>query len=328
MKGFTRIVGAGSALPERRVSNQELADELARKDIETSDEWIATRSGIRYRHYAARHEKASDLALTACNRALESSGVHRQEIDLIVMATSTPDHLGGFPSTASVLQRKLGIDHAAAAFDVQAVCTGFVYGLTVTDALMKSGAYRNALVVGAEVFSQVLDFSDRSTCVLFGDGAGAVVLGQSGEPGIHGGKLHSDGKLAHILKIPGRVANGEIEGSPYLYMEGSTVFKLGVKAMADVIMSLLEQHALSVNDLDWLVLHQANIRILHAVAKQISLPLDKLMVTVDRHGNTSAASIPLALDAGMREGKIRAGHKVMMAAVGGGLTWGGVLLDM
>jgi 3-oxoacyl-[acyl-carrier-protein] synthase-3 len=321
-------LGTGSALPERRVSNEELAAELARKGIETSDEWITTRSGIRYRHYADRQQKASDLALAACNRAIESSGVRKKEIDLIVLATSTPDHLGGFPSTASVLQRKLGIANSAAAFDVQAVCTGFIYALAVADALMKAGAYRHALVVGAEVFSQILDFNDRSTCVLFGDGAGAVVLGNADQPGICGAKLHSDGNFADILKMPGRLTNGAIEGNPYLYMEGSTVFKLGVKAMADVIVSLLEEHSISIDELDWLVLHQANVRILYAVAKQISLPIEKLIVTVDKHGNTSAASIPLALDAGMREGRIKPGHKVMLAAVGGGLTWGGALLDI
>ncbi len=328
MMAYARLLGTGSALPQRRVSNQELADELAAQGIETSDEWIVTRTGIRYRHYAEPHEKASDLAVAACNHAIESSGVPRAEIDLIVLATSTPDHLGGFPSTASVVQRKLGIANAGAAFDVQAVCSGFVYGLAVADGLMRSGAYRHALVVGAEVFSQILDFGDRRTCVLFGDGAGAVVLGRGARPGIHGARLHSDGNFADILKMPARVANGVIEGSPYLHMEGAAVFKLGVKAMADVIVSLLEEHGVSVRELDWLILHQANLRILHAVARLISLPEEKLITTVDRHGNTSAASIPLALDTGVREGKIKPGHKVVAAAVGGGLAWGGVLMDV
>jgi 3-oxoacyl-[acyl-carrier-protein] synthase-3 len=328
LKRYIRIRGAGSALPERRVSNHDLVKELATKGIETSDDWITTRTGIRFRHYAEPQQKASDLALVACNRALKSSGVQKEDIDLIVMATSTPDHLGGFPSTAAVLQHKLGITNTGAAFDVQAVCTGYLYAMTVADALMKTGCYRNALVVGAEVFSQIIDFEDRSTCVLFGDGAGAVVLGHDGETGIHGAKLHADGSQAEILKVPGRVANGLIEGSPYLYMEGSAVFRSGVKAMADVIVSVLEEHATSVDELDWLILHQANIRILHAVAKQIDLPVEKLIVTVDKHGNTSAASIPLALDTSIREGKIKRGQKVMLAAVGGGLTWGAMLLNV
>lgn len=328
MTRHTRILGTGSALPERRVSNHDLVAELADKGIETSDEWITTRTGIRYRHYAEPQQKASDLALVACNRAIKSSGVRKEDIDLIVMATSTPDHFGGFPSTAAVLQHKLGMANAAAAFDVQAVCTGYIYALTVADALMKTGSYRHALVVGAEVFSQIIDFNDRATCVLFGDGAGAVVLGHDSKPGIIGTRLHADGSQAEILKVPGRVAHGVIEGSPYLHMEGSTVFRLGVKAMADVILSVLEQQSVSVAELDWLVLHQANIRILNAVAKQIGLPAEKLITTVDRHGNTSAASIPLALDAGIREGKIKPGQKVMLAAVGGGLTWGGALIEM
>lgn len=328
MNGFTRVLGTGSALPERKVSNRELAAELALRDIETSDEWISTRSGIRFRHYADSLQKASDIAAAACERAIEVSRIDRQDIDLIVMATSTPDHYGGFPSTACVLQKKLGIKNNGAAFDVQAVCTGFIYGLSIADALMKSGAYRNVIVVGAEVFSQILDFKDRSTCVLFGDGAGAIVLGRGDRPGISSSKLHADGHLSDILKIPGRLSNGRIDGNPYLYMEGSTVFKKGVKAMADVVVSILEENGLSVGDLDWLVLHQANIRILHAVAHHIGLPLEKLIVTVDRHGNTSAASIPLALDTGIREEKIKCGQTVMMAAVGGGLTWGGALMTL
>ncbi|TCS35779.1 3-oxoacyl-[acyl-carrier-protein] synthase-3 [Paucimonas lemoignei] len=296
MTRHTKIIGTGSALPERRVSNQELADEMARKGIETSDEWITTRTGIRYRHYAEAHQHASDLALIACQRAIRVSGVSKDEIDLIVLATSTPDHVGGFPSTAAVLQHKLEMANTCAAFDVQAVCSGFVYALTVADALMKTCGYRNALVVGAEVYSRIIDFDDRATCVLFGDGAGAVVLGVSDKPGMHGSCLHADGGLANIL--------------------------------ADAILSVLEQNRMSADEIDWLVLHQANIRILHAVAKQISLPIDKLITTVDRHANTSAASIPLALDAGIREGKIKPGHKVMLAAVGGGLTWGATLLGM
>lgn len=328
MTRYTTILGTGSYLPERRVSNQELAEELAGNGIETSDEWITTRTGIRYRHYAEADQQASDLALIAGNRAIRASGVRKDELDLIVLATSTPDHLGSFPSTAAVLQHKLEIANTCAAFDVQAVCSGFVYGLTVADALMKACGYRNALVVGAEVYSRIIDFDDRATCVLFGDGAGAVVLGAADEPGIHGARLHADGSLANILAIPGQVAHGRIAGSPYLHMEGATVFRHGVKAMADAILAVLEQNRMTADQLDWLVLHQANIRILHAVARQIDLPVDKLIATVDRHANTSAASIPLALDAGIREGKIKPGHKVMMAAVGGGLTWGAVLLDM
>lgn len=325
MSMHSKIAGVGEALPARCVANHELVEMLAQKGIETSDEWIVTRSGISSRHFASDGEMTSDLAATAARRAIEKSGLRAEEIDLIVLATSTPDHIGAFPSTACVVQHKLGIGNHGAAVDVQAVCTGFVYALAMADALIRAGTHRNALVIGAEVFSRIIDFNDRSTCVLFGDGAGAVVLCAADRPGLLASRLHADGSHAGILQIPGRVGNGTIDGSPYLYMEGSAVFKLGVKVMAEVIMETLASQSMSVRDLDWLILHQANIRILHAVARQIGLPTHKLVATLHRHGNTSAASIPLALNSAVRDGHVVEGQRVMMAAVGGGLTWGAVL---
>jgi 3-oxoacyl-[acyl-carrier-protein] synthase-3 len=328
MSLYSKIIGTGAALPARRVTNRELAETLALRGVETSDDWIVTRSGISSRHFAATGEMTSDLAAAAARRAIAASDLQAENLDLIVLATSTPDHIGGFPSTACVVQHKLGIGNNGAAVDVQAVCTGFAYALVMADAMIRSGAHRNALVIGAEVFSRIIDFNDRSTCVLFGDGAGAVVLSASDHPGLLASRLHADGSQADVLKIQGNVSNGVIDGSPYLYMEGSTVFKLGVKVMADVIMETLAHQSMPVQDLDWLILHQANIRILHAVAKHIALPHHKLIVTLQTHGNTSAASIPLALDAAVRDGRIVKGQRIMMAAVGGGLTWGAVLAQL
>jgi 3-oxoacyl-[acyl-carrier-protein] synthase-3 len=321
---FARILGTGSYLPANRVTNSALAERLARDGIETSHEWIVERTGIHARHFADPHVTSSDLALPACLAALESAGVRAEEIDLIIVATSTPDMV--FPSTACLLQNKLGI-HGCAAFDVQAVCSGFVYALTVADAMIKSGAARKALVVGSEVFSRILDFKDRTTCVLFGDGAGAVVLGASDEPGILASELHADGRHADILCTPGTVSGGEVLGHPLLKMDGQAVFKLAVGVLEKVARSVLDKAGRTDADIDWLIPHQANIRIMQGTAKKLKMSLDKLIATVDEHGNTSAASIPLALDVAVRAGKIRRGDTVMLEGVGGGFTWGAVLLD-
>ena len=317
---FSRILGTGSFLPGDRVSNQALADRLAQDGIETSHDWIVERTGIHARHFASPNTTSSDLALPAARAALEAAGVAAEEIDLIIVATSTPD------STACLLQQKLGI-HGCPAFDVQAVCSGFVYALTVADSMIKSGAATKALVVGAEVFSRILDFKDRTTCVLFGDGAGAVVLGASDTPGILASELHADGRHVDILCTPGTVSGGEVLGHPLLKMDGQSVFKLAVGVLDKVARSVLEKAGRTDADIDWLIPHQANIRIMQGTAKKLKMSLDKLIVTVDEHGNTSAASIPLAFDAAVRSGKIQRGDTVMLEGVGGGFTWGAVLLD-
>ena len=319
-----RILGTGSYLPPNRVTNSDLAERLARDGIETSHDWIVERTGIHARHFADPQITSSDLALPASLAALESAGVRADEIDLIIVATSTPDMV--FPSTACLLQQKLGI-HGCAAFDVQAVCSGFVYALTVADSMIKTGAATKALVVGAEVFSRILDFKDRTTCVLFGDGAGAVVVGASDEPGILASELHADGRHVDILCTPGTVSGGEVLGHPLLKMDGQAVFKLAVGVLEKVARSVLEKAGRSDADIDWLIPHQANIRIMQGTAKKLKMPLDKLIATVDEHGNTSAASIPLAFDVAVRAGKIKRGDTVMLEGVGGGFTWGAVLLD-
>lgn len=321
---FSRILGTGSFLPGDRVTNQALAERLAQDGIETSHDWIVERTGIHARHFAAADATSSDLALPAARAALEAAGVAAEEIDLIIVATSTPDMV--FPSTACLLQQKLGI-HGCPAFDVQAVCSGFVYALTVADSMIKSGAANKALVVGAEVFSRILDFKDRTTCVLFGDGAGAVVLGTSDVPGILASELHADGRHVDILCTPGTVSGGEVLGHPLLKMDGQAVFKLAVGVLDKVARSVLDKAGRTDADIDWLIPHQANIRIMQGTAKKLKMSLDKLIVTVDEHGNTSAASIPLALDVAVRSGKIRRGDTVMLEGVGGGFTWGAVLLD-
>ncbi len=328
MTRYSKIVGTGSYLPPKRVSNQELAAQLAEKGIETSDEWIVSRSGISARHYAEPGTQSSDLALEAARRALDSAGLAADDIDLIIVATSTPDHLGGFPSTGCILQRKLGNTNGAAAFDVQAVCSGFAYAMAIADNFIKSGAHRKALVIGAEVFSRILNFEDRTTCVLFGDGAGAVVLSASDEPGILATKLHADGSHADILCVPANVQRGAIAGNAYLYMDGPAVFKLAVSVLDKVAHEALDIAGMTASQVDWLVPHQANIRIMQGTAKKLGLPLEKMVVTVDQHGNTSAASIPLALDAAVRDGRIQPGHHVMMEGVGGGFTWGAILARM
>lgn len=325
---YSKIIGTGSYLPPKRVTNQELARQLAEKGIETSDEWIVSRSGISARHYAEPDVQSSDLAVEASSRALEMAGLAANDIDLIILATSTPDHFGGFPSTACVIQRKLGITNECAAVDVQAVCSGFVYAVSVADSFIKSGAHKNVLVVGAEVFSRILNFEDRTTCVLFGDGAGAVVLAASREPGILATKLHADGSYADILCVPGNVSGGAVAGSAFLYMDGPAVFKLAVSVLEKVANETLRIADMSASQIDWLIPHQANIRIMQSTARKLDLTLDKMVVTVDQQGNTSAASIPLALDKAVRDGRIKPGQNVMMEGVGGGFTWGAVLARM
>jgi 3-oxoacyl-[acyl-carrier-protein] synthase III len=321
---FARITGTGSYLPPRRLSNAELAADLAQRGIETSDAWIVERTGIRARHFAAPEVNASDLALEAARHALEAAGRSAADIDLIIVATSTPDMV--FPSTACILQRKLGV-HGCPAFDVQAVCSGFVYGLTVADAMIRAGNARCALVVGTEVFSRLLDFNDRTTCVLFGDGAGAVVLEASDTPGLLATELRADGRHVDVLCTPGTVSGGSVLGDPLLKMDGQAVFKLAVGVLEQAARAVLDKAGRVEADIDWLIPHQANIRIMNSTARKLKLPLDRLIVTVDEHGNTSAASVPLALDHAVRSGKVRRGDTVMLEGVGGGFTWGAVLLD-
>ncbi len=322
---FSRIVGTGSYLPERRLTNQDLVDQLAATGVESSDDWIVERTGIRARHFAAADQNASDLALLACQNALAAAGLAATDIDLIIVATSTPDMV--FPSTAAILQHKLGAP-GGAAFDVQAVCSGFIYALAIADSMIKTGAANRALVVGSEIFSRILDFKDRTTCVLFGDGAGAVVLAASPTPGILATELHADGKHVGILCTPGTVSGGQVSGSPLLVMDGQAVFKLAVGVLADVARSVLAKAGKTEADVDLLVAHQANIRIMQSTAKKLKLSADKVMVTVDQHGNTSAASIPLALDVAVRTGRAKPGDTLLLEGVGGGFTWGSALLNL
>ena len=325
MNRYSRITGTGSFLPPRRLTNADLAGQLATQGVETSDEWIVGRTGIRARHFVEDGVFSSDLALEACKSALQAAGRTPQDIDLIIVATSTPDMV--FPSTACILQNKLGAN-GCAAFDVQAVCSGFVYALTVADAMIRTGSAQRALVVGAEVFSRILDFKDRTTCVLFGDGAGAVVLEASNTPGILASDLHADGKHVGILCVPGHVSNGHILGDPLLKMDGQAVFKLAVGVLEEAARATLAKANLTEADIDWLIPHQANIRIMQSTARKLKLSMDKVVVTVDQHGNTSAASIPLALDTAVRQGKVKPGDTLMLEGVGGGFTWGAVLLNL
>lgn len=325
MRRYSRITGTGSYLPEQRVTNADLARQLAERGLETSDDWIVERTGIRARHFAAPGQFSSDLGVEAARRAMAAAGVGPGDIDLILVATSTPDMV--FPSTACILQHKLGIQ-GCPAFDVQAVCSGFVYALTVADAMIQTGSARRALVIGAEIFSRILDFNDRTTCVLFGDGAGAVVLEVSETPGILATDLHADGRHVGILCVPGHVAGGQVSGIPLLKMDGQAVFKLAVGVLEEAARAALAKAHLQDQDIDWLIPHQANIRIMQGTARKLKLPLDKLIVTVDQHGNTSAASIPLALDHAVRQGKIKVGDTLMLEGVGGGFTWGAVLLNL
>ncbi len=321
---YSRITGTGSMLPPRRVSNADLAAQLAERGLETSDDWIVERTGIRARRFAEPSVSSSDLGADAARHALQAAGRSAEDVDLIIVATSTPDMV--FPSTATIIQRKLGVQ-GCPAFDLQAVCSGFVYGLSVADAMIRSGAASCALVIGAEVFSRILDFNDRTTCVLFGDGAGAVVLEASAEPGILATRLHADGQHLDILCTPGTVSGGQVLGDPLLKMDGQAVFKLAVRVLDEVAREVLEAAGRTAADIDWLIPHQANIRIMQGTARKLKVPLDHVVVTVDEHGNTSAASIPLALDHAVRSGQIQRGHTLMLEGVGGGFTWGAVLLD-
>ncbi len=325
MTVYSKIIGTGSYLPAQRVTNDDLAAHLADKGIETSDEWIFSRSGISARHFAAPEQNSSDLAVEAAKKALEMAGLGVDQIDLVIVASSTPDFHGSFPSTACVVQKKLGMANHSAAFDVQAVCSGFVYAVSVADAFIKSGAHKTVLVIGSEVFSRILNFADRTTCVLFGDGAGAVVLAASSEPGILASKLHADGSHSDILSIPGNLAGGAVTGSGFLYMDGPAVFKLAVSVLAEVANEALAHAHMTAADIDWLIPHQANIRIMKSTGKKLGLPEAKMVVTVDQHGNTSAASIPLALDVAVRDGRVKPGDNVLMEGVGGGFTWGAIL---
>jgi len=322
---YSRIVGTGSALPERVVDNAQLSRELAERGIETSDEWIVERTGIRMRHLAPPEVSSSMLGAQAAREALRAADMDAASIDLIVVATSTPDYV--FPSTACLVQKALGIA-GGAAFDVQAVCSGFVYGMATADAMIRTGLASRALVIGTEVFSRILDWNDRGTCVLFGDGAGAVVLAADSRPGILAARLHADGSQEHILRTAGNVSGGGITGHPFLTMDGQAVFKLAVSVLDAVGRETVSAAGLTLADVDWLIPHQANVRILQATARRMGIPPERVVVTVDRHANTSAASVPLALDVAVRDGRIRAGHRVLMEGVGGGFTWGAVLAQM
>jgi len=317
---YSRIAGTGSYLPPRVMTNDDFAARL-----ETSDAWIRERTGIVQRHIADESQASSDLALEASRRALQAAGVAASEIDLIIVATSTPDFI--FPSTACLLQAKLGVK-GCAAFDVQAVCSGFVYALATADSFIKNNIYKKVLVVGAEVFSRILDWNDRATCVLFGDGAGAVVLAADSKPGIHASVLHADGSQVGLLSVPGNVCKGHITGSPFLQMNGQGVFKYAVKVLDEVARETVSAAGMTLADVDWLIPHQANVRILDATARRLGIAPEKLVVTVDHHGNTSAGSVPLALDEFVRAGKIRSGHRVLMQGVGGGFTWGATLATL
>ncbi len=324
MTRFARIAGTGSCLPPQRLTNADMVTRLAARGVETSDDWIVERTGIRARHFVGEGVFASDLATEAARNALTAAGVQGSDIDLIIVATSTPDMV--FPSTAAIVQQKLGIA-GCPVFDVQAVCSGFIYALTVADSMIRTGSANKALVIGAEVFSRLLDFNDRTTCVLFGDGAGAVVLEASDQPGILSTDIHADGKHVDILCVPGHVSGGQVMGDPLLKMDGQAVFKLAVGVLEDTARAALEKAGKTAADIDWLIPHQANIRIMAGTARKLKLPMDKVVVTVDQHGNTSAASIPLALDHAVRAGQVKRGDTLLLEGVGGGFTWGAVLVD-
>ena len=316
---YSRIIGTGSYLPNEAVTNDELAARLAKDGVETSDEWIRSRTGIEQRYLASPNQTSSDLALFAAQNALEMAEVLPSEIDLIIVATTSPDMT--FPSTACLLQAKIGADNAAA-FDVQAVCSGFVYALTTADAMIRAGQAKKALVVGSEVFSRMLDWKDRTSCVLFGDGAGAVVLEASEEAGILASRIHSNGRLSSILNVSSSIQGGKVVGNPFMYMDGQAVFKNAVSALGDVAQEVLDAANISASQLDWLIPHQANLRIIAATAKRLDFPMEKVVVTVNQHGNTSSASVPLAFDTAVRDGRITKGQTVLVQGVGGGFTWG------
>jgi len=322
---YARITATGHYLPSRVVTNEALAKTLAKDGVETTDEWIATRTGIRQRHLAAEGEMTSDLAVQAALNALEQAGKSAEAVDLIIVATSTPDMV--FPSTACLAQAKLG-NHGAAAFDVQAVCSGFVYALTTADSFIRCGRAKCALVIGAEVFSNILDWQDRGTCVLFGDGAGAVLLEASEEPGVRAAQLHADGSLSNILCTAGNVAHGKVVGDPFLRMDGQAVFKKAISVLEKSARDTVQEANLTLHDIDWLIPHQANLRILTSLAKKLGMDIDKVVVSLDKHANTSAASVPLALDVACRDGRVKPGDEVLLQGVGGGFTWGSVVVRM
>jgi 3-oxoacyl-[acyl-carrier-protein] synthase-3 len=329
MAKYSKIVGTGSYLPPRRVTNQELAEQIAKKGVKTSDEWIFSRSGIVARHYAEKGVKSSDLAAVASRKALSMAGILAEDINLIIVATSTMDYAGGFPSTACVVQQKLGITNDSPAFDVQAACSGFVYAVSIADSFIKAGVYKNVLVIGSEVFSSILDFKDRTTCVLFGDGAGAVVMTSSSKPGVLATKLHADGKCRDILCMSEKKDISNLSENKYtLHMDGPAVFKLAVSVLERVANEVLKTAGMVSSEIDWLIPHQANIRIMHSTARKLGLDNDRMVVTVHQHGNTSAASIPLALDQATRDGRIKVGNNIMMEGVGSGFTWGAIISRM
>ncbi len=315
---YSKITGTGSYLPEKVLTNHDLEAMM-----DTSDEWIRTRTGITQRHVVAEGQMASDLAFNASLKAIEAAKIENNEIDLIILATTTPDMI--FPSTACILQEKLGIKDCPA-FDIQAVCSGFVYALATADMFIRAGKCRNALIVGTEIYSKIVDWNDRTTCVLFGDGAGAVVLSQSDQPGILSSHLHANGDYSKVLSVSGNISRGEIKGNPYVSMEGNTVFKFAVTVLEEVAREAIVENNLKTSDIDWLIPHQANIRIIKSTAKKLGIPMNKVVATVDKHGNTSAASIPLALDIAVRDGRIQSNQLVLLEGVGGGFTWGAVLL--
>ncbi len=314
----SKIIGTGSYLPEKILTNQDLES-----IVDTNDSWIRTRTGIEQRHIAADNEMASDLAVNACLKAIESADISIDKIDLIIVATTTPDMT--FPSTACILQNKLGIKDCPA-FDVQAVCSGFVYALATADMFIRAGKYKTALVVGTEIYSRLLDWSDRSTCVLFGDGAGAVLITKSEQPGILSSHLHANGSHYNTLSLPGNISHGKIQGNPFVTMEGNTVFKFAVKVMEEIVYEALSENNLQTSDIDWLIPHQANIRIIRSTAKKLGISMEKVVTTIAQHGNTSAASIPLALDLAVRDKRIKSNQYVLLEGVGGGFTWGAVLI--
>lgn len=315
---YSKIIGTGSYLPKKILTNQDLESV-----VDTSDSWIRSRTGIEQRHIAAENEMASDLAINACFKAIESADISTDKIDLIIVATTTPDMT--FPSTACILQYKLGIKDCPA-FDVQAVCSGFIYALATADMFIRAGRYNTALVVGAEIYSRLLDWNDRSTCVLFGDGAGAVIITKSDRPGILSSHLHANGSHYNTLSLSGHISHGKIQGNPFITMEGNTVFKFAVKVMEEIVYEALSENNLQISDINWLIPHQANIRIIQSTAKKLGLPMDKVVTTIAKHGNTSAASIPLALDIAVRDKRIKPNQYVLLEGVGGGFTWGAVLI--
>jgi len=315
---YSKVIGTGSYLPEKILTNHDLE-----RMVDTSDSWIRSRTGIEQRHIAAENEMASDLALNACRKAIEAADIRVDEIGLIIVATTTPDMI--FPSTACILQNKLGIKDCPA-FDVQAVCSGFIYALATADMFIRGGKYRTALVVGTEIYSRILDWNDRSTCVLFGDGASAMLITQSNQPGILSSHLHADGSYCNTLALPGNICRGKIQGNPFIIMDGNTVFKFAVKVMVEIVHEAVAENNLQISDIDWLIPHQANIRIIQSTAKKLCMPMEKVVTTIDKHGNTSAASIPLTLDTAVRDGRIRSNQYVLLEGVGGGFTWGAVLI--